>query len=263
MTTEVTCLECGEPIPDSQRLVCSDRCAAVMALVRYGRKHSLGVGDDEVGLDDARISRHKSDANILGNLPTQSLLDKVRTRDRHRCQFDGCGAVGDAVDYQEDDPDLGRRPRASDLRTLCPAHHRTESQRRFVGPLGRIAHTAPATLARIEAVEPLVLRDNHHVWDVPAYLRLLTSLPGPTDNARNDLELWADKFRDLSSSAEPVARRDLDDPFQTVNAAIEQLGWNMRRRRRLVRAILALLLAPMVDESSFETLRARIACDVE
>jgi len=124
-------------------------------------------------------------------------------------------------------------------------------------------HTAPATLARIEAAEPLVLRDNHHVWDVPAYLRLLTSLPGPTEQVRSDLELWLDEFRDISSSAAPVADHDPDDPFPTVNAAIDHLGWDIRRRRRLVRAILALFLAPMVDEASFEDLRARIGRDAD
>jgi hypothetical protein len=259
MNTEVKCLECGAQIPDGQRWVCSDRCAAVMALVRYGRKHSRAEDGAWDGLEDARISRYKSRADILGRLPTQSLLAKVRDRDRQRCQFEGCRAAGDAVDYRADDPDLGpkSRPSASDLRTLCAAHHRTESQRRFVGPLGRIVHTAPSTLARIEATEPLVLRDNQAVWDYPAYVRLLTALPGPTEQVRSDLEAWVDRFREISSSAAPVADQDADDPFLTVNTAIEQLGWDIRRRRRLVRAILALFLAPMVDEASFEDLRAQ------
>ena len=96
----LSCLECGQAIPDGRRWLCIPRCTAVMALVRYGRKHMAGEDPDEVGLDDALLRRYAGDATIVGRFPTQSIMEKVRVRDRHRCQYVGCDAHGaDEVDY--------------------------------------------------------------------------------------------------------------------------------------------------------------------
>ena len=128
------CLECGQAIPDGRRWLCSARCAAVMALIRYGRKHAAGEDPDEEGLDDARLRRYAVEATIVGRFPTQSVMEKVRVRDRHSCQCEGCHARGaDEVDYWASDPDLQRRPQARDLRTLCSVHHRSESRERLRG----------------------------------------------------------------------------------------------------------------------------------
>jgi hypothetical protein len=246
----LTCLECGQAIPDGQRWLCSARCAAVMKLVRYGRKHAAGEDPDETGLDDALLHRYRGQAGIVGRFPTQSLLDKVRGRDRRRCQYQGCDATGAAVDYREDDPDLIRRPRADDLRTLCPSHHKSESRRRFVRAHGRIAHTAPATLARIESLEPLVLRDDQWLWDNPANLRFLRAWPLASKETRGDLERMVVALREVPDPPHPSQGDDLEDPFVKLNAAIAKLNLLPRRELHLVRATDALILAHLVDEEA-------------
>lgn len=252
----LTCLECGQAIPDGQRWLCGDRCGAVMKLVRYGRKHAAGEDPDEVGLDDALLRRYGGQAGVVGRFPTQSVLDKVRRRDGHSCQYPDCNAGGaDEVDYRADDPDLKRRPQAEDLRTLCSRHHQSESRRRFVGALGRVVHTAPATWARIEAAEPLVLRDNHLLWTDRA-LRLLRAWPLALEETRGDLESWILALGGVSPQAHPGARDDaLDRLLEWLDAAIDQLKLPRRRQKRLVRAIHAVLLPSLVDEASYEGLR--------
>lgn len=257
----LNCLECGQAIPGGRRWLCSDRCAALMTLVRYGRKHlagedpdEVGLDPDEVGLDEPRVRRYAAQAGIVGRFPTESLLRKVRARDRHRCWFEGCSARANEVDYLADDPDLNRRPRVEDLRTLCSIHHQEVSRQRFVGPLGRVAHTAPATWARIEAAEPLVLRDNQALWTDRA-VRLLRAWPLASEEVRGDLERWIEVLGEARSEVHGAPGGDLPDPVAPLNAALDHLGLPLRRQRRLVRAIHSLLLAPLVDEASYESLR--------
>ena len=251
----LSCLECGQAILDGLRWLCIPRCTAVMALVRYGRKHMAGEDPNEVGLDDALLRRYAGDATIVGRFPTQSIMEKVRVRDRHRCQFVGCDAHGaDEVDYWASDPDLQRRPQARDLRTLCSAHHRRESLERFVGVLGRVAHTAPATWARIEAAEPLVLRDNHRLWTDPA-LGLLRAWPLASAETRGDLDRCMEAWGEALSQDHGAPGGVESDPTALLDAALDHLGLPQRRQERLVRAIRAHLLAPGVDEASFQRLR--------
>lgn len=251
----LNCLECGQAIPGGRRWLCSDRCAAVMTLVRYGRKHLAGEDPDEVGLDDTLVRRYAAQAGIVGRFPTQSLLGEVRDRDRHRCRFEGCNASADEVDYLADDPDLKRRPRMEDLRTLCAIHHQQVSRQRFVGPLGRVAHTAPATWARIEAAEPLVLRDNQALWTDPASVRLLRDWPLASEEVRADFERWIEVWGEARSEVHGAPGGDQPDPVAPLNAALDYLGLPLRRQKRLVRAIHSLLLAPLVDEATYESLR--------
>ncbi len=256
------CLECGQAIPDERRWLCSARCAAVMAIVRYGRKRAAGEDPDEEGLDDARLRRYaggatiEGEAPVIGQFPTQSVLEKVRVRDHHTCQYEGCQARGaHEVDYWARDPDLQRRPQARDLRTLCSVHHRSESLDRFVGALGRVAHTAPATWARIEAAEPLVLRDNHKLW-TDRNVRLLSAWPLASEETRADLERWIKVLGELPSKVRGASDGVPPDPVAQLNTAVDQLGLRGRREKRLVRAIHALLLPPLVDEASNESLTA-------
>ncbi len=257
------CLECGQAIPGGQRWLCSDRCAAVMTLVRYGRKHAAGEHPDEVGLDDALLRRYAGQAGIVGRFPTQSILEKVRVRDGHRCQYKECRAGGAAeVDYHADDPDLKRRPQARDLRTLCSSHHQSESRGRFVGALGHVAHTAPATWARIEAAEPLVRRDNQALWSDAVSLRILRAWPLAFEETRHDfdrwLERWIDVLEEARSGVHGAAGGDQTEPWASVGVAIDDLGLRRRRQARLVRAIHARLLDLFVDEASLETLRGSL-----
>jgi hypothetical protein len=239
----------GQPAVDHAPVV-------VAVLTCDGRKHAAGEDPDEVGLDDALLRRYGGQAGIVGRFPTQSVLDKVRRRDGHRCQYQGCHA-GEAaeVDYSADDPDLKRRPRAEDLRTLCTSHHQSESRRRFVGAPGRIAHTAPATWARIEADEPLVLRDNQLLWPDRASLLVLRAWPLAFEETRGDLERWIQVLGEARSEVHGAAGGDQPDPVAQLNAALDHLGLPRRRQERLVRAIHALVLTPAVDELSRETLR--------
>ena len=254
----LSCLECGQAIPDGRRWLCSPRCAAVMTLVRYGRKHMAGEDPDEVGLDDARLRRYAAEATIVGRFPTQSVMEKVRVRDRHSCQYVGCDARGaDEVDYKASDPDLQRRPQARDLRTLCSVHHRSESLERFVGAPGRIAHSAPATWARIEAAEPLVLRDNHRLWTDPA-LGLLRAWPLASAETRGDLDRCMEAWREALSQDHGAPGGE-SDPTALLDAALDHLGLPQRRQERLVRAIQAQVLALVVDEAASERIRKILA----
>jgi hypothetical protein len=214
-----------------------------------------GEDPDEVGLDDALLRRYAGEATIVGRFPTQSVMEKVRVRDGHSCQYVGCDAHGaDEVDYVAPDPDLQRRPQARDLRTLCSVHHRGESIQRFVGVPGRVAHSAPATWARIEAAEPLVLRDDHRLWTDPA-LGLLRAWPLASAETRGDLDRW----REALSQDHGGPDGGESDPMARLNAALDHLGLPQRRQERLVRAIQALLLRQDVDEASRERTREILA----
>lgn len=255
----LSCLECGQTIPDGRRWLCSSRCSAVMTLVRFGRKHMAGEDPDEVGIDDALLRRYAGEATIVGRFPTQSIMEKVRVRDHHSCQYVGCDARGaDEVDYSAFDPDLRRRPQAKDLRTLCSVHHRSESLKRFVGAPGRVAHTAPATWARIEAAEPLVLRDNHRLWTDPA-LGLLRAWPLASAETRGDLDRCMEAWREALSQDHGAPGGVDPDPTALLDDALNHLGLPRRRQDRLVRAIQAQFLALVVDEASSERLREILA----
>jgi predicted nucleic acid-binding Zn ribbon protein len=251
MEGALACLECGEPIPGSRRWVCSARCAAVLALVRNGRRKEA----EGWYLDPELLRRYRRRAGkpgIVGRFPTISQRQRVTERDHHHCQFPGC-ETGDAheIDWRADDPDLNSL-RADALRTLCSPHHRRESVRRFVAAGGQVAHTAPAIWARIEAANPLVPRDNQRLWDDPQNLRFLSQWPLASEESRRDLEDWVEALRDRPEGSHPVKDGDARDPdldlLVQMNAAIDGLELPLRRQRRLVRAITAFLLRVRVVE---------------
>ena len=252
MEGALACLECGELIPGSRRWVCSARCAAVLALVRNGRRKEA----EGWYLDPELLRRYRRRAGkpgIVGRFPTITQRQRVRERDDHRCQFTGCEA-GDAheIDWRADDPDLNSLP-ADALRTLCATHHRRESLRRFVAPGGQVAHTAPAIWARIEAADPIVRRDDQRLWDDPQNLRFLSQWPLASEESRRDFEDWVEALRDRPEGSHPVKHGDARDPdldlLGQINAAIDRLELPLRRQRRLVRAIHAVVLRVHVDEA--------------
>lgn len=234
-TSPVACLECGQPVVDGGGWLCSPRCAAVMALVRHGRSPRDLPDPDQ-------LNRLRRAGGIVGHFPTEQVQASVRSRDRHRCRYAGCGAAGERLDWVTDDPDLRRRVRSGDLRTLCDQHHFEESRRRFVGPHGEICHTAPVTWARIEASEPLVLRDNPDLWADERALRLLRSWPLADRRTRRDVALF------ISAVA-----RTPSDASDRLNAALDALNLPSRRRERLVRAIAAVLQAIQADEGTSDS----------
>lgn len=223
------CLECDRAVPDGRGLVCGPQCAAVMALVRYGRRQ-----DREMGLEPERVRPLKRRAKIIGRMPTDRVRRAVLARST-RCEVDDCSAPPEIVDFRLDDPDLQHLVRAEDLRTVCAQHHRSESLRRFVGPAGATARTAPALWARIWAEQPLVARDNEALWNAPLHTRLLTSAPGPGSVTQEDVE----RFK----AAVDAAADDPNDPTARINAALDQVRWTHRQRDTFVRALIARILA--------------------
>ena len=117
-----------------------------------------------------------------------------------------------------------------------------------------MAHTAPATWARIEAAEPLVLRDNHRLWTDPAVLGLLRAWPLASAETRDDFDRWRDALSQYHG-----APGDEFDPIAMLDAAFDHLGLPQRRQERLVRAIQAKFLAPVVDEATSERVRETLA----
>jgi hypothetical protein len=247
----LTCLECGQPIPDGRRWLCSDRCAAVLALVHYGRSQIRAGYEPERD----RLNRYRRTAGIVGRFPTDVVRSRVLPRlGQHGCEYPGCTADATHVDWRADDPDLRRQPRAEDLRRLCAAHHRSESLRRFIGPGRQIVHTAPATWARIEAAEPLVSRDNERLWDDASLRRLLTRWPLASEPIQRDLEAVMRTFALLPPST-PGADGETDDvqlAFDRLSVAMNRLGLPRRQQARLWRVVNARLLAVLVDGVSPE-----------
>jgi 5-methylcytosine-specific restriction endonuclease McrA len=248
----LACLECGQPVAGARRWLCSDECAAVMMLVRYGRR---AKSHEPSAIDEDRLRRYRSKAGIKVPFPSRMVLKAVLDRDKHRCLV--CGAGGaDEVDYQADEPSAGPKAWGSkDFRTLCSGCHLSESRRRFVDDRGRVAHTAPATWARIEAAEPLVPRDAEGLWssDEPWGLKrqgFLRKWPLASEQPRLDLERWVEALGERTTGAQGDASGDSPDPVDQMNAAIDSLGLPLRRREHLVRAIDALLLAAQIDPHS-------------
>jgi hypothetical protein len=113
---------------------------------------------------------------------------------------------------------------------LCDEHH-LEFAARFIDTEGSIEHTARATWARIEAAQPLVLRDDQDFW-TRGLARLLTDWPLGDAATRRDVERWVAEVE-----REPVeAGSDLLD---RLDQALDRLKLPSRRRRRLVRAFKA------------------------
>ena len=261
MQGSLACLECGEPIHDATRWLCSDRCAAVMSLVRYGRSDSTqdpkSADPDGLYVDQDILNRYRRKAGIIGHFPSVAVRQAVRGRDRGRCQHPGCTERGvTRTDWRSDDPVLTRPVRAGDLRTLCAHHHRDVSVRRFVGQRRYIARTGPAIWARIVSAEPLVLRDDPALWAEPSDRRLLTNWP-VTPQARRDLRDWLEALKQVPSTSAAVAPgggEGLDDLEVRLNAALESLHLPIRRRERLVRTARALLLMWQADEGTREAM---------
>jgi hypothetical protein len=84
ISSRLVCLECGQPIPDGQRWLCSGRCRAVMRLVRYGRSHPE-QGPDPA--DPDLLNRQRRQAGIVGRFPTYETLVKARHHDHGQCQY--------------------------------------------------------------------------------------------------------------------------------------------------------------------------------
>lgn len=243
--TSLACIECGQPIATAGRWLCSARCGAVMALVRYGRRSQL---DDLSPMEDDRLARYRRAADIVGRFPTELARKKVLDRDAHRCTL--CGATGaNEVDYVSGDPSVERGPQVGDLRSLCSPCHRSESIHRFVGERERIEPTAPASWARIEAAAPLVGRDNPELWDQRT-LALLSKTPLMGPETRRDLELWAEAVKDAMAKAQDDPAES--DPMATLVAALTGLDLPLRRQERVVRALHALALGAYLDLDSSE-----------
>jgi hypothetical protein len=237
----LACIECGEPIPGSATWVCTPRCNAVMALVRYGRTQ-FAAGSYPV---EDRLNRHRREAEVIGRFPTWSVRNETVRRDKGHCQVAGClEREVDMVDWRDDDPVLTRRVRAGDVRAVCPDHQRSESLRRFIGAQGRSARTAPAIWARIQTTEPLVARDCAALWNDPAYRGLLNNWPLASAETRADLDAWL------------AAIGRLDGTVNASDAAIDQLEFTQRRRERLDRAIKAWAASVITDDDQVALLRA-------
>jgi hypothetical protein len=258
----LTCLECGQPITDGVGLVCLPRCAAVIRLVRYGRTH----GDRSLDADDAdRLNRLRREAEVLGHFPSSDAITGARQRDRRHCQFQGCSEREvEFIDWRSADPDLSRVVRADDLRTLCAVHQHDEAVRRFIGPLGQTARTAPAVWARMTAVQPLVLRDNEALWKSPRTFALLTNWPLDSSQTRRDFDAWisallaagsASRAEDAGSEVEP------DGIEAWMNRALDSLALPVRRRDRVIRALDAWLLRLQADEATMEAARRMVNRD--
>ena len=259
------CLECGQPIPDGERWVHSPRCAAVMALVRYGRKHLEKDPDPydpdvlDADVDPDRLNKYREQAGIVGLFPSLPVRRAVLRRDRGYCQYPGCTeSEAMRIDWKSDDPNLNR-VQAKDLRTLCIVDHRKESLRRFVGERGEVARTGPAMWSRIVAAEPLVLRDDESLWRDPKNLALLRHWPLASEQTRRDLDDWVAAFAVVSSEAgggagdHPLGQLDL------VGAAFDRLHVPQRNKDNLVRAIHAVLLSWQADEATNEAIREKLA----
>jgi len=248
----LACLECGRPIDGARRWLCSARCSAVMKLVWYGRRSK---SDKFYPIEDDRLRRYRREADIEGSFPTQRVRDAVLTRDDHRCGL--CGARGaDEVDYRLDDASLGQRLGAGDLRTLCSGCQRSESKR-FVDSRGRVAPTAPATWARIEAVEPLVPRDDEELWSANAPWGLkrqgfLREWPLASEEARVNLGRWFEAVEEGAGETQGDTASAPRDPLDRLNAAIDSLGLAPRQQEHLVRAIHALAFAALIDGGARE-----------
>jgi 5-methylcytosine-specific restriction endonuclease McrA len=248
----LACLECGRPIDGARRWLCSARCSAVLKLVWYGRRSK---SDKFYPIEDDRLRRYRRDADIEGSFPTQKVRDAVLTSDDHRCRL--CGACGaDEVDYRLDDASLGQRLGAGDLRTLCSGCQRSESKR-FVDSRGRLAPTAPATWARIEAAEPLVPRDDEELWSANAPWGLkrqgfLRAWPLGPEQARLDLDRWCQALEDQTAGTQGDTSDEPPGLVDRLNAAVDSLGLPLRRQEHLVRAIHALVFAAHIDESARE-----------
>ena len=258
----LACLECGEPILDGSRWLCSARCAAVMTLVRYGRSNveegAHPIDPDGLSVDQDLLNRYRRKAGIIGRFPSLLVRQAVRGRDGGRCQDSGCAEREvTRTDWCSDDPVLTRPVRVSDLRTLCVGHHREVSLHRFVGKTGHVARTGPAIWARIVSLEPLAPRDNAALWSDRSDLRILTNWP-VTPQTRRDLHDWVEALGQLTSdagSAPRVASRGPDDTEERLNAALDRLALPTRRRARLVRTVHALLLKWQVDEAPSDAMR--------
>lgn len=258
----LACLECGLPIPHGERWVHSPQCAAVMALVRYGRLHrekDLDPDDPDVldmDADPDRLNKYREQAGIVGLFPSLAVRRAVLHRDRGHCQYPGCTEPGAVrIDWKEEDPSL-RSVRARDLRTLCDVHHRGESLQRFVGEGGQVARTGPAMWARIVSAEPLVLRDDESLWKDPKNRAALSHWPLAPEQTRRDLDDWVAALAEASPDIDGA----VDDAAQDwLTAAFEKLGLPLRRRERLVRAIHAAMLKAQADEATLEALRQELA----
>jgi 5-methylcytosine-specific restriction endonuclease McrA len=249
-TPTLACLECGRPIAGARRWLCGAKCTAVMKLVQYGRRSK---SNDHSPIEDDRLRRYRHKAKLEGRFPTQRVRAEVLDRDNHRCRL--CGAKGaNEVDYWLGAESPGRRLVAGDLRTLCSGCQRSES-RRFVDGRGRIAPTAPATWARIEAAEPLVPRDAEELWssDEPWGLKrqgYLRKWPLASEQARFDLGRWAEALGETTTEAQGEHGGEQPDPMAALNASVDRLGLPLRGQEHLVRAIDALVLAAQIDPDS-------------
>jgi 5-methylcytosine-specific restriction endonuclease McrA len=248
----LACLECGRPIAGARRWLCSAKCTAVLKLVWYGRRRK---SDDLWPIRYDRLGRYRREAKIEVLFPTQRVQGAVLDRDKHRCLL--CGASGaDEVDYQSDEPSLEPKVRGSkDFRTLCSGCHLGESRRRFVDDRGRVAHTAAATWARIEAAEPLVPRDAEELWssDEPWGLKrqgFLRKWPLASEEPRLDLERLVEVLGERATEAQGNHGGEQPDPMDALNAALDRLDLPLRREEHLVRAIHALLFAAQIDPHS-------------
>lgn len=251
----LACLECGQPIAGARRWLCGPRCGAVLKLVWYGRRSK---SDNVSPIEDDRLRRYRRDAHVEGRFPTQRVRTAVLVDDDHRCRL--CGAKGAyEVDYCLDNVRPGQALHAGDLRTLCSACQRRESKR-FVDNRGRIAPTAPATWARIEAAEPLVPRDAEELWSANERWGLkrqgfLRDWPLASKEARLDLDHWVQALERLMAEPQGDANDDPPGLEERLNAAMDRLGLPLRRQEHLVRAIHALAFAWLIDEGSPQSVR--------
>jgi hypothetical protein len=145
----------------------------------------------------------------------------------------GCGRPATRFAWHPANQAAIALPRATDLHLLCDAHYQ-EAASAFVDAGHRIAHTAPATWARIEAAEPLVARDDPSHW-TRAAARVLTAWPFGDEITRADLEDWRRALETI-----PVA--ESLEPLERWDKALDGLALPVARRRRLVRAINTLAL---------------------
>jgi predicted nucleic acid-binding Zn ribbon protein len=252
----LACIECGEPIPGSASWVCSPRCSAVMNLVQYGRTSRDG---SLVWPDKDRLKRLGAQAGVIGHFPTWNAWVDLKDRDKERCQYEKCHAhPAEMIDWRDDDPVLTRPVRSEELRTICTSHQRAEALRRFVGVPGQVARTAPAIWARIEATEPLVLRDDVKLWTNSESWSLLHNWPLASETTRRDLHDWVEALGQVppkSRRAAPdVVGGGPDDFVGEWNTALDRLSLPSRRRHRLVRAIHALMVQLQAVEGTREAL---------
>ncbi len=103
-----------------------------------------------------------------------------------------------------------------------------------------------------------MLRDNQLPWTDRANLRLLSASPLASEETRGDLERWIEVLGEARSEVHGASGGDQPDPEAPLNAALDHLGLPRRRQKRLVQAIHALVLSPLVDEASYEGLRENL-----